>query len=77
MANAYEFRIAGRLSAELVASFEPSASRSELGDTVFVRAVDDDSELFGVIGRCETYGLHLLGVQQLAEGQDRTGRSRR
>lgn len=65
MARAYEFRIAGRLSAELLASFDPSASRSDDGDTVFVRAVVDDCELFGIIGRCEVYGLHLLGVQQL------------
>lgn len=65
MARAYEFRIAGSLSAELLASFEPSASRSDHGDTVFVRAVVDDSELFGMIGRCETYGLHLVGVHQL------------
>lgn len=65
MARSYEFRIAGRLSAELLASFEPSASRSGEGETVFVRAVVDDCELFGVISRCELYGLHLLEVRQL------------
>lgn len=67
MTDAYEFRIAGQLSADLLASFEPQEWRDEGGDTVFIRRVEDSSELFGVISRCELLGLRLVGLRQLGD----------
>lgn len=65
MPDTYEFRIAGRLSADLLASFEPRESLDDPDDTVFIRLVEDSSELFGVISRCELLGLRLVGLRQL------------
>jgi hypothetical protein len=67
VAYAYEFRIAGRVSAELLSSFDATMSRREQGDTVFERQVRDDGELFGVIGRCELLRLHLIGLRKLPD----------
>ncbi|MET1007495.1 MAG: hypothetical protein ABWX96_18235 [Propionibacteriaceae bacterium] len=65
MTDAYEFTIAGRLSPDLVSTFEPTTARSEHDETVFVRTVSDDAELFGVISRCEILGLHLVSLRKL------------
>ena len=65
MTIAYEFCIAGRLSHALLRSFAPISSRCEPDQTVFVRGVADDSELFGVIARCETLRLTLLGLRRI------------
>lgn len=65
MTIAYEFRIAGQLSDDLLRSFTPSSSRLEPDQTSFIRNVADDSELFGVIARCETLRLTLLGLRRI------------
>lgn len=65
MTDTYEFRIAGQLSEDLLASFEPQESHDEQDDTVFLRLVEDSSELFGVISRCELLGLRLVGLRQV------------
>ena len=65
MTDSYEFRIAGVISTELVASFAPSSVRTDPAETVFVRPIRDDAELFGVIARCEMLRLKLVGLRQL------------
>jgi len=60
-----EFRIAGRMSEELTQSFEPKAIRYEHGETVLLRDVGDDAELFGVISRCEALRLRLTSLRRL------------
>ena len=60
-----EFRIAGRMSEELTRSFEPKAIRYEHGETVLLRDVGDDAELFGVISRCEALRLRLTSLRRL------------
>lgn len=65
MTDAYEFIITGRLSQELLSTFEPTRARREANETVFVRAIRDDGELFGVISRCEVLGLHLISLRKL------------
>jgi hypothetical protein len=65
LTDAYEFTIAGRLSEELLRTFEPTTSRLEDRETVFVRPIHDDGELFGVISRCEVLGLQLVGLRKL------------
>jgi len=60
-----EFRIAGRLSEDLTRSFEPKAIRYEHGETVLLREIYDDAELFGVISRFETLRLRLNSLCRL------------
>lgn len=67
MSSTYEFRIAGRVSQELLSTFEPAAAHHDHGETVIVCAVGDDSEMFGVISRCETFGLHLVSVREISD----------
>ena len=59
MPEVYQFRVSGRLSDELVTTFGAARVPTSDDDTVFVRAVRDRGELFGVIARCETLGLEL------------------
>ncbi|MDN5763710.1 MAG: hypothetical protein L0H41_15515 [Microlunatus sp.] len=65
MGAVYEFQIAGHLSNELLETFGPSRVLADRDDTVFVRPVADDAELFGLIGRCETLRLRLVGLRQV------------
>ncbi len=65
MSTAYEFRIEGQISPELLRTFRPTRTYEEDDRTVIVRTIEDDGELFGVIGRCETLGLRLVALRQL------------
>lgn len=72
MSDAYEFRVAGRLSHDLMSTFEPTESRRERDETVFVCPVGDDGEFFGVIARCEALGLKLLSLRQVPRTQQQS-----
>ena len=65
MTDTYEFKIAGRLSQDLLSTFEPTTTHQNHHHTVFVRPIHDDGELFGVISRCEILGLHLISLRKL------------
>lgn len=69
MPEVYQFRVSGRLSDELLTTFDPARVVIVDDDTVFVRVVRDRGELFGVIARCETLGLALtaFGPAELAD----------
>jgi hypothetical protein len=62
---AYEIRIAGRVSDDLLQTFTPDRAYRDGDDTVFVRTVADDGELFGLIGRCETLRLRLVSLRRI------------
>lgn len=74
MSYAYEFRIAGSVSPDLLQTFTPDLAYRDADDTVFVRTVTDDSELFGVIARCEALRLRLVGLRQLDRKPDNPSR---
>lgn len=65
MPDSYEFRIAGTVSSELLSTFSPSSVWTSSRETVFVRQIHDDGELFGVIARCETLRLRILGLRRV------------
>ena len=65
MTASYRFRVAGQLSDDLVESFGPIRWQRDEQGTVFVIAVRDQPELFGVLGRCETLRLTLLEMEVL------------
>ncbi|HEU5484039.1 MAG TPA: hypothetical protein VFU98_03960 [Microlunatus sp.] len=64
MSDAYEIRILGEISDDLLQTFMPDRSYQDADDTVFIRTVADDGELFGLIARCETLGLRLVSLRR-------------
>lgn len=62
--QAYQFRVDGILSPELITSFHPTDSAVEHGQTRFTCLIADDAQLFGIIGRCETLGLRLVALDR-------------
>jgi hypothetical protein len=67
MADEYEFRIKGRLSPELAATFAPLVPQPDVVHTILVGMVTDRAELHGIIARCETIGLELTEFRRLPE----------
>ncbi len=65
MTYVYEIRIAGQVSDDLLQTFTPDRTYRDVDDTVFVRTIADDGELFGLIARCETLRLRLVGLRQI------------
>ena len=60
MSREYEFRIKGRLSQELLATFAPLETDADVIHTVLVGPITDRAQLHGIIARFETFGLELL-----------------
>ena len=65
LSYAYEIRIAGRVSDDLLQTFTPDRAYQDAGDTVFVRTIADDGELFALIARWETLRLRLVSLRQI------------
>jgi hypothetical protein len=63
----YEFRIRGRLSATLLARFDPLVSDVERVETVLHGRMRDQAELHGVIERVHALGLELVEVRRLPD----------
>ena len=59
MSSDYEFRIKGRISRELVATFAPLRTQDNV-ETVLVGTITDRAQLHGIIARFETLGLEIL-----------------
>jgi hypothetical protein len=65
MCSDYEYRIKGRLSRELLATFAPLRTDADIVETVLVGPIIDRAQLHGVIARFETLGLELLAFRRL------------
>jgi hypothetical protein len=63
----YEFRIRGRLSATLLARFDPLESDGERVETVLHGRMRDQAELHGVIERVQALGLELIEIRRLPD----------
>ena len=72
MSREYEFRIKGRLSQELLATFAPLETEADLVQTVLVGPVTDRAQLHGIIARFETLGLELVEFRRLPAGSQAT-----
>src|SRR3954447_2307560 len=66
-ASKYEFRIRGRLSATLLARFDPLESDVERVETVLHGRIRDQAELHGVLERVQALGLELIEVRRLPD----------
>ncbi|NLG46266.1 hypothetical protein [Gordonia sp. (in: high G+C Gram-positive bacteria)] len=62
MTEVYRFQVEGRLSADLLTTFQPLQSTDRAGSTVFWCAFVDRAQLFGAIARCELLGLALVSL---------------
>jgi hypothetical protein len=65
MSQEYEFRIKGRMSEELLATFAPLRAQSGSVETVLSGPIVDRADLHGVVARIETLGLDLLEMRRL------------
>jgi hypothetical protein len=65
MTHEYEFRIKGRLSEELLATFAPLRAETAIPETVLVGPITDRAQLYGVVARLETLGAELLELRRL------------
>jgi hypothetical protein len=61
----YEIRIRGRVSPELLDSFEGMSRALEPVETVLHGPVRDQAELHGLIDRIQALGLELIEVRRL------------
>jgi hypothetical protein len=69
MTERYEFRIRGRLSPAVAATFEGLAARADHGETVLEGLVTDQAELYGVLDRIQALGLELVEVRLVSPRQ--------
>lgn len=70
MTDAYDFCIEGRLSPELAATFDPDHVRVQSDRTILRCSIRDQSQLFGVVARCETLGLRLVSLTRTSRPED-------
>jgi len=71
MSSDYEFRIKGRLSQELVATFAPLRAHENV-ETVLVGPITDRAQLHGIVARFEILGLEIVEFRRLATGEGMT-----
>ena len=64
-AASYEIRVQGRVSAELLESFESLQSEPGPVETVLHGQIRDQSELHGLLDRIQSLGLELVEVRRL------------
>jgi hypothetical protein len=63
----YEFRVAQRLSATVVAAFPELSVTDSSSGTVLFGPMRDDAELHGVLSRLQLLGLTILDVHRLPD----------
>jgi len=65
VASAYEIRIKGRLSDEVVSAFEGMHAMVQAQETVLRGPVLDQAALHGLLDRVQALGLELIEVRRL------------
>jgi hypothetical protein len=64
----YEIRVRGHLGATMRHAFPALHAEIQDSDTLLRGAIQDQSELFGVLSQIEALGLELLELRRLARG---------
>ena len=70
----YELRIRGRLSATVLARFDPLEGDVARVETVLHGRIRDQAELHGVLQRVSDLGLTLLNATVVDEGEEQRTR---
>ena len=66
----YEIRIRGRVSQDVLATFDQMQSTVEQVETILHGPVRDQAELHGLLHRVQALGLELVEVRRLPEGHE-------
>ncbi|WP_053850896.1 hypothetical protein [Streptomyces sp. NRRL B-24085] len=63
----YEIRVDGHMSDTLAEAF-PELDRVNMsGQTVLFGSVIDEAQLFGLLARCQSLGLHVVEMRRMPE----------
>ena len=63
----YEIRVDGHMSDTLAQAFPELDHVVMSGQTVLYGSVIDEAQLFGLLARCQSLGLHVLAMRQVPE----------
>ncbi|MER5448159.1 MULTISPECIES: hypothetical protein [unclassified Streptomyces] len=63
----YEIRVDGHMSDTLAQAFPELDHVVMSGQTVLYGSVIDEAQLFGLLARCQSLGLHVLEMRQVPE----------
>ena len=65
----YEIRIRGRVSEQVLRTFESLTSDNDRVETILHGPVRDQAELHGLLDRLQTLGLELIEVRRLPDAE--------
>ncbi|MBL1104571.1 hypothetical protein JK361_08170 [Streptomyces sp. 5-8] len=63
----YEIRVDGQMTETLAKAFPELDHVVMSGQTVLFGPVVDEAQLFGLLARCQSLGLHVLEMRQMPE----------
>ncbi|MFF4029047.1 hypothetical protein ACFYZ2_04645 [Streptomyces sviceus] len=63
----YEIRIDGHMSDILAAAFPELEHVVMSGQTVLFGSVVDEAQLFGLLARCQSLGLHVVEMRRMPD----------
>ncbi|MCI3273872.1 hypothetical protein [Streptomyces cylindrosporus] len=63
----YEIRVDGQMSPTLIQAFPELQTFVVPNQTVLVGPVADEAELYGLLARCQSLGLHVVEMRRLPE----------
>ena len=66
----YEIRVDGHMSETLTKAFPELDHVMMAGQTVLYGPVLDEAQLYGLLARCQSLGLHVFEMRQLPERAD-------
>jgi hypothetical protein len=61
----YQIRVRGHLGSAVLRAFGPLTARTQGGDTLLTGSLPDQSAVYGVIAKLESFGLELLELRCL------------
>jgi hypothetical protein len=63
----YEIRVEGHMSETLTKAFPEMDHVVMSGQTVLFGPVVDEAQLYGLLARCQSLGLHIVEMRRLPE----------
>ena len=63
----YEIRVEGHMSETLTKAFPEMDHVVMFGQTVLFGPVVDEAQLYGLLARCQSLGLHIVEMRRLPE----------
>jgi hypothetical protein len=63
----YEIRVDGQMSETLIKAFPELDSLVVSPQTVLFGQITDEAQLYGLLARCQSLGLHVVEMRRLPE----------